>query len=349
MSTLSSSSAALSPTVTQAIRRLASHRIVQVTVLAWAGVNILAALFFADIGVIDRPLYEGQSIGQQLAIANIALIEVLVLAGIVVWLTRHRLQPALSALPLPSAGMVRYETVLLAAWGVLAIFGGIILGQALDTAPIGFHLTGTLFGAHDHDVVTRQVALIWAGYNLAVYAVLPWLYVRRRHGPQGMPLRSIVRRGDLIVILVVLAIEAAAQLTAISAAILDLEMRQLALGLPLTFALYAAGTVLPTVIFVQALLVPRFLAITGSVPATVVLGGLAYTAVHVSDSWAVMTSPGNALLSGCLLLLTYFGPGLIKTLMTVRTGNAWVHAWAYHAFAPHTLIDTPLIVRIFGL
>ena len=164
-----------------------------------------------------------------------------------------------------------------------------------------------------------------------------------------MPLRSIVRRGDLLVILVVLAIEVAAQLTAISAAILDLEMRQLALGLPLTFALYAAGTVLPTVIFVQALLVPRFLAITGSVPATVVLGGLAYTAVHVSDSWAVATSPGNALLSGCLLLLTYFGPGLIKTLMTVRTGNAWVHAWAYHAFAPHTLIDTPLIVRIFGL
>jgi hypothetical protein len=33
----------------------------------------------------------------------------------------------------------------------------------------------------------------------------------------------------------------------------------------------------------------------------------------------------------------------------VRTGNAWVHLWAYHAIAPHTLIDTPLIVRIFRI
>jgi hypothetical protein len=348
MSTVSTPVAAPRLSAVQATRDLAANRIVQITALVWIVVNILAALLFQGMGVIDRPVYEGQSFGQQLIAANVAMFEVLVLVAIVVWLTRSRSQPAL-AVPLPAAGMVRDETVVLAAWGALAIVGGIVLGQALDAAPIGFHLAGTIFCAHDHDVVTRQVALIWAGYNLVIYAVLPYLYIRRRHGMLGIPLRSLARRGDLIVILVVLAIESVAQLSAISPAILDLDMSQLALGLPLTFALYFAGTVLPTVIFVQALLVPRLLAMTGSVPATVVLGGLVYTAVHASDSWTVLTSPGNALLSGCLLLLTYFGPGLIKTLITVRTGNAWVHAWAYHAFAPHTLIDTPLIVRIFGL
>ena len=44
------------------------------------------------------------------------------------------------------------------------------------------------------------------------------------------------------------------------------------------------------------------------------------------------------------LLLTYTGPGMIKTLLTLRTGNAWVHVWAYHALA-HTLVDTPHLVE----
>ena len=44
------------------------------------------------------------------------------------------------------------------------------------------------------------------------------------------------------------------------------------------------------------------------------------------------------------LLFTYLGPGMIKTFLTLRTGNAWVHVWAYHAFA-HTLIDTPTSSR----
>ena len=40
---------------------------------------------------------------------------------------------------------------------------------------------------------------------------------------------------------------------------------------------------------------------------------------------------------------------MLKAFLTLRTGNAWVHAWAYHAIAPHTLLDTPLMVRVFGI
>jgi hypothetical protein len=49
------------------------------------------------------------------------------------------------------------------------------------------------------------------------------------------------------------------------------------------------------------------------------------------------------------LLLTYAGPGMIKTLLTLRTGNAWVHVWAYHALVPHTLIDTPHLVEVMHI
>jgi len=49
------------------------------------------------------------------------------------------------------------------------------------------------------------------------------------------------------------------------------------------------------------------------------------------------------------LLLQYFGPGMVKAVLTLRTGNAWVHALAYHAFAPHAWTDAPLMVRVFGV
>jgi hypothetical protein len=49
------------------------------------------------------------------------------------------------------------------------------------------------------------------------------------------------------------------------------------------------------------------------------------------------------------VLLQYFGPGMIKTVITLRTGNAWVHAFGYHAIAPHVLVDAPLIAKIFGI
>jgi len=36
-----------------------------------------------------------------------------------------------------------------------------------------------------------------------------------------------------------------------------------------------------------------------------------------------------AALSLLFVLFTYFGPGMIKSVLTLRTGNAWVHALGY--------------------
>jgi hypothetical protein len=40
---------------------------------------------------------------------------------------------------------------------------------------------------------------------------------------------------------------------------------------------------------------------------------------------------------------------MIKGVLTVRTGNAWVHALSYHAVAPHVIVDAPLMVQVFGI
>jgi hypothetical protein len=49
------------------------------------------------------------------------------------------------------------------------------------------------------------------------------------------------------------------------------------------------------------------------------------------------------------LMFQYFGPGMVKSVLTLRTGNAWVHLWAYHVIDPHVTVDTPNIVNVFKL
>jgi hypothetical protein len=69
-------------------------------------------------------------------------------------------------------------------------------------------------------------------------------------------------------------------------------------------------------------------------------GGVAYAVIHTFESWAVYSSPSAGLITVVFLFLQYLGPGLIKSVLTQRTGNAGVHVWAHHAIAPHVTLDT---------
>lgn len=235
--------------------------------------------------------------------------------------------------------------LLLYAAGALGL--GFVLARLAGWHPFGLHLAGSIYGTHEH--VSPAEAIAWAAFNLVAYAVVPLLYFRRRYSAEALNLRSGNRRADARLIGVILAVESLVQIVALDPNIFDLSARQFLLGAPLTFVLYLAGAVLPAMVFIYAILVPRFLRLTGSTTATVILGGLTYTALHVWDAWTIFDSPASAAQSVAFLLLTYFAPGMFKTVLTVRTGNAWVHVWAYHALAPHTLADTPHLVQVFRL
>ncbi|WP_329238663.1 hypothetical protein OG417_36230 [Actinoallomurus sp. NBC_01490] len=277
--------------------------------------------------------------------ADAMYLEIFGLMALAYLLTRRRAGVDLAARA-PARPQARRETLLVLAYGVVAMLGGLMLGRAFGWHAFGFHLDGMVIRTGQRVMPEEMVA--WAAYNLVVYAVVPFLVFRRRYSAEQLNLRSRDRRGDLLVILVILAVESTVQLLS-NGAILDLKPRQLLLGAPLTFALSFAGTVLPTMVFIYCILTPRYLKLTGSVPATVILGGLTYALLHFFDGWTNFASPVDTLLSVLYLLLFYTGPGMFKTFLTVRTANAWVHVWAYHAIAPHTLIDTPMTVEVFGI
>ncbi len=330
----------------QSLRRLLGRRSVRLVLIGWVLVNAIILLTARGAVVFDRPLLVDETYLDQMLAADAAITEALVLIGIIALLTRCRVQPDLIA-RLPSRSVAARETTTLIVYGVLVQLGGISLGQLLGFNGFSFHLAGTIYGTHRE--VEPIEAVIWAAWNVTVYALIPFLIARRHYSATQLNLCSVDRRNDALVIVVVLAIESVAQLVAFGATIFDLSGRQAVLGIPLSFALYFAGTVLPTMIFVMCLLVPRYLSLTGSIPATVVLGGLTYAALHGYDSWMVFAGPGDIVLSVCFLLLLYVAPGMVKTWLTLRTGNAWVHVWAYHAIAPHVIVDTPHIVQIFRI
>ncbi|MFI5691379.1 hypothetical protein ACIA58_06030 [Kribbella sp. NPDC051586] len=280
-----------------------------------------------------------------IARTDLMFLEVFGLMAIVQLLTRRRVVPDVAS-RVPSQAVAARETRLMIGYGLLAMAGGYLLGRGLGWHAIGFHLDGMV--VRTGQPVVPVEAITWAAYNLTAYAVLPLIYFRRRYSREQLNLRSADRRADLLVVIVVLVIESTVQLS-LNAAILHLTGRQILIGAPLTFLLSFAGTVLPTMVFVACVLTPRYLKLTGSVPASVILGGLTYAALHVFDGWTSFRSPVDALLSVLFVLLFYTGPGMFKAFITIRTANAWTHVWAYHAIAPHTLLDTNMFVKIFGI
>lgn len=322
---------------------LLRRRSVRIAATGWAVANVWVVATADAALPFDWPALAGRSVVGRLVDANLAMLQVLLLMGVVVVLTRGRTVPDRA----PERSVARRETLLLLGYGVIGLGGGLLLARSFGWHAFGLHLAGTLYGTHQHVLPAEAVA--WAAYNLLVYAVVPLVFFRRRYSAEALNLTSADRSRDTVLIVVVLAVESLFQLLVLRPGLLDLNSRQLFLGATVAFVLYLAGAVLPAMVFVYALLVPRYLRLTGSPASTVVLGGLTYTLLHVWDAWTVFTSPGDAVLSVVFLVFTYFGPGMIKTVLTVRTGNAWVHVWAYHAFAPHTLLETTHMVEVFHI
>lgn len=325
---------------------LLRQRSVQLAALGWLAGNAVVLAMAGNALPFDWPTATARTPVDHIVDANLALVEVLLLTALAYWLTRNRTLPNLADRA-PERSVAGRETLLLLLYGAGGLGLGYVLARLAGWHAFGLHLAGSIYGTHEH--VSPAESIAWATYNLVVYAVVPLLFFRRRYSADALNLRSSNRRADTVLIGVILLVESVVQIITLDPDIFDLTAGQLALGVPVTFTLYLAGAVLPAMIFIYAILVPRFLRLTGSTATTVILGGLTYTALHVWDAWTVFDSPANTALSVVFLLLTYFAPGMFKTVLTVRTGNAWVHVWAYHALAPHTLADTPHMVDVFRI
>jgi len=314
-------------------------------VIGWLVLNLAVLRLANGYLPFDRPADAATPFALQVTGPSFALVEQLALMGLVWWMTRRRTEFDMAARA-PETSRAWRETLGLLAYAMLGQVGGWIAGPAFGYRPFGFHLAGSMVGCSTPP--TPGEALLWASYNFVVFAVIPYLWFRRTYPDARLNLVSTDRRNDLAVIATVLVVESAVELAAIPG-VFKMTPQAFMLAAPIAFTLFLLGTVLPTMVLIYAILLPRYLKITGSPALTVILGGLTYALMHLVEGWSSFRTPHDIALSVIFVFLTYAGPGMFKAFVTLRTGNAWVHAIAYHAIAPHVIVDTPLIATVFGI
>jgi hypothetical protein len=326
------------------LARILRDRTVQIGLAVWIG--FAAAIPFLANGTIpfDQPMLAAMSYRTRVGIEIMGPVIAFIFMAITRALTRHRFVDL--AARAPERAVALRETAGLLLYGAAVLIAGQFVGRLVGTHGIGLHLAGSMFGLTD--TVTPREAYVWALYNFVFYAALPyWFFRRRGYSREALCLKSSNPRNDALVILVILALGLIADLPA--SVLWRLSSHQLALGAPLAFVISLFGTGLPIMIFLTSILVPRYQKLTGSTAATVVLGGFTYASLHLAEYWTRYDTPAHAALSVIFIVLFFGGPGLVKSYLTLRTGNAWVHLWGYHAIWPHVTGDTSIFVKIFGI
>ena len=320
------------------LHTLLRQRNLQIALLLWVLLSAGGAVLGRGTPWVESAVKE----------SSVSLVMILLLIGIVALLTRRR--PILDlGQRAPERAVALKEVAALWVYGAIVLVAGRIIGLHFFGEGIAMHLNGSLVGATRGSFMVQSPAEIytWAAYNGTLLALIPYVVFRLRgYSNQSLNLKSSDLKNDVLVIVVVLAICIALDLTGPN--IFRLTPHQQLIGGPLSFILHLFGTDLPVMIFIYAILVPRYARLTSPVTAYL-LGAASYPALHVFESWARYDSVSHSVLSVIMVFLTFFPPGLVKSFLTMRTGNAWVHVWAFHAISPHVTIDTRLIVRDFQI
>ncbi len=326
------------------IRYLVRQPSLWIALVIWFLLSMAAILLCRNGVPLDRP--ELASIPPITAVLNnsVGLFAILLLIGIVSFLARRRIFPNLAERA-PERDIALHETLALWIYGGVVLFAGRILGQRYFGEGIALHLNGCLFGATH--VQSPAAVCTWAAYNGILLALVPYLVFRWcGYSREALNLRSANWKNDALLIAVVMLIGCAYELAGPN--IFQLTLHQQFVGGALSLLLHLCGTDLPIMIFLYAILLPRYARLF-SPPVAFLLGAVSYPLMHVFESWTRYDSLYHAAVSVIFVLLTFFPAGMMKSFLTLRTGNAWVHMWGFHAITPHVMVDTRLIVHDFDI
>jgi hypothetical protein len=319
-------------------------RIVQVGIAAWILFSISIPLLSHGVIPFNQPDLARSPYAMRAWSEVLGPIYALILIAVIFALTQGRSVDVGERVP--DATAAKRETAATLVYGAVVLIAGQFVGRKLGLHGLGLHLSGSMFGLSEE--VSRGEVYAWAIYNFIFYAALPYLFFRRRgYSNEQLCLRSSNLGNDLLVIVGVLGIGLAGDLR--GNPIWRLSGHQFAVGGSIAFIASLFGTGLPIMIFLTSILIPRYKKLTGSTAATVVLGGFTYAGLHLSEYWTRYDSGAHAVLSVSFIMLLFGGPGMVKSYLTQRTGNAWVHLWGYHAIWPHVTDDTGIFVKIFQI
>jgi hypothetical protein len=315
-----------------------------IALLIWCLLSAAAILLCRNGVPLNRPELAATPPITDVLNNSIGLVLIILFLGVVSLLARRRPLPNLAERA-PKRSIALRETLTLWVYGIVVLFAGRILGQHYFGEGIALHLNGCLFGATH--VQSLAAVYTWAAYNGILLALLPYLVFRwRGYSRQALNLRSANWKNDTLIIAVVMLIGCAYEFAGPN--IFQLTPHQQLVGGALSLVLHLCGTDLPIMVFIYAILLPRYARLFSPLVAFLA-GAVSYPLMHVFESWTRYDSIDHAAVSVIFVLLTFFPAGVMKSFLTFRTGNAWVHMWGFHAITPHVMVDTRLIVQDFNI
>jgi hypothetical protein len=305
-------------------------------------VAILVWLLLCGVGLLFSrlaPFFRGLVVG-----SSRYLVLVVLMFGLVALLTRKRRVIDLGQRA-PESSTARRETLAMLCYAAIVMVAGRLIGQHLFGEGIALHLNGSLVGATR--VQSPIEVYTWAAYNGILLALIPYVVFRMRgYSNEQLSLKSANLKSDVLVIVVVLAFSCGMDMMGPN--IFQLTRHQQLVGGLMSFWLHLFGTDLPIMIFIYSILMPRYFKMFSPMTAYL-LGAVSYPTMHIFESGTRYDSMRAAAMSLTFVYLLFIPAGLMKSFLTWRTGNAWVHVWAYHAISPHVTVDTRLIVNDFGI
>jgi len=323
---------------------LVRNRSFQIAVFLWLVLSLSAGVLTRHGVPLNVPALNRMNPMFAVAFSSIAIAVLLAEMGIVLFLTRGRPSPELDQRA-PDRAIAKKETWSLCIYILIIMIIGHYLGQYFFGEGIAMHLNGSVVGATR--VQSPLEVWTWAAYNGILLALIPYIVFRcRGYSHQALNLKSVNLKNDCLVIAVVLLISCLLDLAGPN--IFQFSAHQQVAGGLLSFIINMAGTDLPIMVLIYSILLPRYVKLTSPVTGFL-LGAVSYPIMHLFESWTRYGSVSDSIVSLLFVFLTFFPPGLMKSFLTIRTGNAWVHLWAFHAISPHVTVDTRLLVHDFHI
>lgn len=244
--------------------------------------------------------------------------------------------PATGRIVGPVARDPRRETAGLLAWMALVVAVGSLFDIRTHLAFVGLSE-----GAQQiWDGETARSTLVWAGWNFVGLAVAPFLFFRYRLGYRaGDMLLRFPRPAVFAPYFVVVG--TLGFVFALTPEFGDVPLA----GHLLTLLLFTVGSFLPIMIVTQSLLTPRLAQLAGSWVTGAVLSALVYATLNVTEAILAFGTTAQVLLSLAWFMQVAFW-GLVKSVTTLRTGNAWMHIATTHTIH---LAEAPAVASTFSL
>ncbi|MEM8859547.1 MAG: hypothetical protein AAGD96_14555 [Chloroflexota bacterium] len=261
----------------------------------------------------------------------------LALALIIYLITRKRTLPELAARS-PERSRAIQDLVIFGVYYFAAIIG--LASFGITYHPPDIFAEGVNF--------TPNNMINWATINLIFYGIIPYLFFRwRGSSNQDLGLAGNNWRSDIWLLLAIGGIDAYSAIT--TRGFLALDSSQMLSAVPLTAILYGFGAGIPIVIMTQAIVAPRIMKLTNSHITTVIVLTFTYAIFSSTDGGIVFDSGGHAFYVILFWITRNMGPGLVKAMLTVRTGNSWLHMYEFHVMSFHIWADASTVAFVFGL